>query len=319
MSYRAISQTIALMAITIVSGCGTTKLQEATEQLVLSSAVDRSVSMIDFRPLEGLDVYLDTTYIQNLKSPTFVNADYVTSALRQQVMAGGCMLQESREQADVIIEARIGTLGADEHRVTYGLPENSGIGMAANLVTRTPSVAIPEIAVARRDAREGAAKVAAFAYDRETRVPLWQSGISQSIATSRNTWVMGVGPFQGGSIREGRRLVQGTDRSGGSRPGASPSQAYDRPAVEYSAEVRYDRGWPVVGKYGSPANAVGSGLPIAGNKGITNPKRIPVPPESTDGSSPLPNNVPGNISGGNAANTSIAEEPGWIDEDTIKR
>jgi len=230
------------------SGCGTTKLQEATEQLVLSSAVDRSVAMIDFRPLADQAVYLDTTYIKSVKSPTFVNADYVVSALRQQIMSAGCHLQETKDAADVIIEARIGTLGADDHRVTYGIPENNGLASAASLIAQTPTPSIPEIALARRDAREGAAKIAAFAYDRETRAPIWQSGISQSIATSRNTWVMGVGPFQGGSIRDARGLAKGTNRSGRSRPGASPSEDYQRPVVEYTAEVRYDHGWPVTGK-----------------------------------------------------------------------
>ena len=47
---------------------------------------------------------------------------------------------------------------------------------------------------------EAAAKIAAFAYDRETRTPLWQSGVNSSLATAKDTWVLGVGPFQGGTI-----------------------------------------------------------------------------------------------------------------------
>jgi hypothetical protein len=275
MEYRSFIIGIAAAMTLIAAGCGTTKMQEATEQLVLSSAVDRSVAMIDFRPLAGERVYLDTEYLKNSKSPSFVNADYVTSSLRQQIMASGCMLQENKEDAEIIIEARLGTLGADDHRVTYGIPENNGLSTAASLLVQTPTPAVPEIALARRDAREGAAKIAAFAYERETRVPVWQSGISQSIATSRNTWVMGVGPFQGGSIREGTALAKGHNRSGRTRPGASPPATTDRPVVEYTAEVRYDRGWPLVGKSASNGKIVGSGLPVPKVAAQNTPPRTP--------------------------------------------
>ncbi len=280
-----------------LTGCGTTKLQEATEQLVLSSAVDRSISMIDFRPLANQKVFLDTTYLQNVKAPTFVNADYVTSSLRQQIMASGCLLQEERQNADIIIEARLGTLGADDHRVTYGIPENNGLSSAATLLAQAPTPSIPEIAVARRDAREGAAKVAAFAYDRETRIPVWQSGISQSIATSRNTWVLGIGPFQGGSIREGSRLARGENRSGRTRPGASPTQAYDRPVVEYTAEVLYEDGWPLVGKYPNTRGQVGSGLPLK-------PLPLPKPNSPNESAEPIP---------------MVAEESELLDGDALRR
>ncbi len=44
-------------------GCGTTREYNATEQLVMSDAVDRSIASIDFRPLSGRKVYLDTSYL----------------------------------------------------------------------------------------------------------------------------------------------------------------------------------------------------------------------------------------------------------------
>ena len=231
-----------------VGGCGTTRTQEATEQLVLSAAVDNSIAAIDFRPLTGHRVYFDDTYIKNVKSSTFVNADYVISSLRQQIAAAGCMLQEKADTADIIIEGRVGTLGADDHRVTYGIPENNVLGVAASFIApaaRAPSV--PEIAIARRDAREGAAKVAAFAYDRETREPLWQSGISKSIATSRSTWVMGIGPYQGGTIRDSSQLARREAKEGAGFV-RNKTKVNERPPVNYSAELRFEHGWPVNGR-----------------------------------------------------------------------
>jgi hypothetical protein len=240
---------LGLAVCLLLSGCGTTRMQEATEQLTLSSAVDNSIAAIDFRPLAGQRVYFDDTYIKNVKSATFVNADYVISSLRQQIMAAGCLIQEKADAADIIIEGRVGTLGSDDRRVTYGIPENNVLGVAATMMspvpTRAPSV--PEIAIARRDAREGAAKVAAFAYDRETRQAIWQSGISKSIATSRNTWVMGVGPFQGGSIRESSELARQEAKAGAGYV-RNRTDVNQRPPVSYSAEMRYENGWPLNGR-----------------------------------------------------------------------
>ncbi len=189
-------------------GCGTTREYTATEQLVMSDAVDRSIANLDFRPLSGRKVYLDTSYLRHIKGEGFVNSEYVTSALRQQIVAAGCLIQDASPDADVVIEARIGTLGADDHRVTFGVPENNMVSTTASLIPGAPNIpSIPEIAVARREAREAAAKIAAFAYDRESRRPIWQSGVNHSLATAKDTWVMGVGPFQGGTIREQTKLA----------------------------------------------------------------------------------------------------------------
>ncbi|MCM2371997.1 DUF6655 family protein [Aporhodopirellula aestuarii] len=246
----------ALLALVI--GCGTTRDHQATEQLLLSDAVDRSVSTIDFRPLGGEKVFLDTSYLRSVKSDSFVNADYVTSALRQQIMAAGCLIQDSVKDADIVIEARIGTLGADDHRVTFGIPENNSIGSAASLIPSSPTITqVPEIALARRDAREGAAKIAAFAYDRETRQAIWQSGISQSRSTARDTWVMGIGPFQAGSIRSETRLAGSKLLKFGRSHTGSPPKSFDRPPVDYTAETRFDEGWPVLD---SGSDGMGRGM-----------------------------------------------------------
>ncbi|SMP74134.1 hypothetical protein SAMN06265222_11765 [Neorhodopirellula lusitana] len=264
-------------------GCGTTREYQATEQLLLSDAVDRSVSTIDFRPLSGEKVYLDTAYLRSVKSDSFVNADYVTSALRQQIMAAGCLMQELSKDADIIIEPRIGTLGADDHRVTFGVPENNAIGSAATLLSSAPAIPnVPEIAFARRDAREGAAKIAAFAYDRETRLAVWQSGVSQSRSTARDTWVMGVGPFQAGSIRDATRLAGTKYLKFGQHHTGSPPKTFDRPQVDYTAETRFDSGWPILNPNEPSIND--SLLPESGLlPGDRVPTMIATQPEATAG------------------------------------
>ena len=66
-------------------GCGTTNSRSATEQMLMSDAVDRVISDINFAPLAGQTIYLDTTYIAAVKGIGFVNAPYVISSLRQQL------------------------------------------------------------------------------------------------------------------------------------------------------------------------------------------------------------------------------------------
>jgi len=197
-------------------GCGSTKVFTATEQLLMSDAVDSAVAKLDFRPLSGAKVFLDTTYItamgkQTVMPPvhnTMVNSDYVISAIRQQMIAAGCLLVDAKEQADVICEARCGAIGLDGHSVTYGLPANNFLSSASSVVGGGGNLpAIPELSLAKRELKSAASKVAVFAYDRETREPVYQTGIAQAGSNARDTWFFGIGPIQQGTIYRGARFA----------------------------------------------------------------------------------------------------------------
>lgn len=261
---RAVLAAIVLAGVISLSGCGTTKSFDATQQLLLSEAVDSSVAAIDFRPLTGQKVFLDTTYLKQVKTPTLVNADYVISALRQQITSAGCLIQSAEGEADIIIEARLGALGSDGFQITYGMPPNSLVSSAASLIPGAPQVpTMPELSLARRETSEGAAKIAAFAYDRVTREPLWQSGTARSTTTARDVWILGIGPLQTGSIRGRTRLV-GSDLEFANEAddGGSPPQKFERPAVNYNAQVRFNDGKPVLGP--QPSGPQPSGPPASG-------------------------------------------------------
>ena len=203
-----VSCVLALALLASMVGCGTTKTQKATEQLLLSDAVDKSVASLDFRVLAGQPVYLDTQFLSSLKTSSLVGAHYMESSLRQQLLAAGCLLQESENDAVYIVEPRVGALGTDGHNLTIGIPASHALNSASSLVIDGPSLPIfPEIALVRRENQKAAAKLAVFAYHRETRRPIWQSGIAQAGATSTNTWVMGAGPFQRGTIHDGTEFA----------------------------------------------------------------------------------------------------------------
>lgn len=199
-----------LVVILIASGCGTTQNRSATEQLLTSDAVDRSIARIDFRPLHGQKVFLDVEFVRNAKGVGSVNPDYVISSLRQQLLAAGCLLQEAKHLADFVVEPRIGALGLDAHDVIYGIPANNGLNVASSLVSTIPTLpTIPELALAKRNDQRAASKIGVFAYHRVTREVVWQSGISESLSTSRDSWLLGAGPFQTGTIHREPKFVAG--------------------------------------------------------------------------------------------------------------
>lgn len=206
---------IALSHLTF-SGCGTTKSVTATEQLLMSDAVDSTISKIDFRPLTGYKVYLDTTYMASAGKPipgvpmqaNLVTSDYVISSIRQQLTAAGCQIVDTKDVADIICEARCGALGTDGHNVTYGIPAINLFGGTSTLIAAAPTLpSIPEISLAKKEVKSAASKIAVFAYDRETREPLWQSGIAQAGSNAKDTWFFGIGPIQQGSIYRGPRFA----------------------------------------------------------------------------------------------------------------
>ena len=182
----------------------------------MSDAVDTTISKIDFRPLAGYKVFLDTTYVVSAGKAipgvpvpfNLVNSDYVISGLRQQLTAAGCMLVDTKDTAEIICEARCGALGTDGNNVTYGLPASNLLSSASSMIASAPPIpTIPEISIAKREMKSAAAKISVFAYDRETREPLWQSGVAQAGSNARDTWFLGMGPLQYGTIYNGTRFA----------------------------------------------------------------------------------------------------------------
>jgi len=185
---------IALLAL-LAAGCGTTRWTDtsrtATEQLLISDAIDRSVSRIDFHVLEGQTVYLDTIFLNGV-----VDKEYLVSTLRQHMLASGCTLKAKKEEADFVVEARAGAVGTDRHDLLYGVPS---FNIPWTPVTGAPA-AVPEIALAKRTDQKGVAKVAVFAYHRSTGQPVWQSGTDMIASNAKNSWLLGMGPIQKGTI-----------------------------------------------------------------------------------------------------------------------
>lgn len=192
---------LTVLCFGMLSGCGTTKVKTGTDQLLMSNAVDLTVGNLDFSDIAGEKVYLDSKYVVAVKGFGFVNANYIVSALRQQLFAHNCELVDSVDAADYVVEPRVGALGADSQTITYGIPGNNSLGAFTALIPSVPTVPIlPEISVAKRDDSSGLAKISVFVYDKNERTPIWQSGVNYARSTSNDMWIFGAGPLQWGTI-----------------------------------------------------------------------------------------------------------------------
>ena len=181
------------------AGCGTTKWTDtrrtATEQLLISDAMDRAVSRLDFRALAGKKVCLDDAPLKGV-----TDAAYLSSSLRQHLLASGCILKDKAPEADYLVEARAGAVGTDHHEVLFGVP---AVNIPAVIPISGMPSSIPEIPLAKKTEQRAVAKIALFAYDRETGRPVWQSGVVPVESKAKDLWILGAGPFQRGTIYDG--------------------------------------------------------------------------------------------------------------------
>jgi hypothetical protein len=185
----------------------------ATEQLLVSDAIDRTVAAIDFSPLAG-----ETVFFDDAKLGEVTDKAYLLSSLRQHLLASGCVLKANHDEATYVVEARAGAIGTDSYDVLFGVP---ALQMPQVPVAPALPAAIPEIPLAKRREQRGVAKVAVFAYRRDTGEPVWQSGMAKDESNAKNVWVFGAGPFRRGTIygepetRENRRKQRGQAPSDG--------------------------------------------------------------------------------------------------------
>ncbi len=201
-----------LCLIACLGGCGTSRWSDtartATEQRLVSNAIDESVYSIDVSPLAQQKVFFDVSQLDDS-----VQQKYLISTLRYHLLRNGCYLLEKKEEADYVVEARAGVVGTDRHEVLVGLPESSlGAGIPGM------PAALPEIALYKKTNQVGEAKIGLFAYSRTDGNLVWSSDTKVSNKLAKSVWALGIGPMQ----RDGK---DGPIRWAGEPPPQLPSIA----------------------------------------------------------------------------------------------
>jgi hypothetical protein len=151
------------------SGCVQTRVTEprrtATEQLMISTAADRSLSqapMLD--AFQGKKVFVDTTYFDSY------DESYVIGALRQRLSEHGALLVTNAVSSDVVLEPRSAALSTDSATSMIGMPS---LPLPAAL---SGGVSTPELYLLKSQKLYSTAKLALFAYDEKSRRHFYSSG-----------------------------------------------------------------------------------------------------------------------------------------------
>lgn len=173
----------------VCSGCTTTKqsntARTATEQLLISNAVDQSLNKIDFVPLAGSSVFVEEKYID------CVDKGYIVGSIRHKLLQANATLASKIEEADAVMEIRSGGVGTDVTSSYLGVPGFTMPGM----------IGIPDIKIINRDAQKAVAKLGIVVYDLKSKRERGDGGVSMAKADENNTFFMGFGPHQSGSLR----------------------------------------------------------------------------------------------------------------------
>ena len=209
----------SVLSLAVVASCGCTSLKttntarSSTEQMLVSNAVDQALDKVDFRPFAGQVVFLDEKYVD------CVDKAYVIASVRHRLLRVGASLVDKVDDAEVVVEPRAGSVGTTNSESYLGIPEITLPGM----------LALPEVRLLTRSQQIGVAKLGVAAYDAKSRTALGEGGMTLAKSDDTNLSVMGVGPFQSGTIRnEITRSTSG--RAAIFRPQLPVQVAFNAPA-----------------------------------------------------------------------------------------
>jgi hypothetical protein len=278
-------------------------MRTATEQLLVSDAVDRAIQSVNFGPLTGQNVYLDDSKLADV-----VDKNYIVSTLRQHMLASGCILKDAKDQADFIVEARAGAVGTDRNDLLFGIPATN---VPQILPLQGVPAAIPEVPLAKRRDQRGVAKISMFAYQRQTGLPVWQSGLAIQESSSNDVWLFGAGPFQHGTIYQGPTIA------GQANPKAravDTSPAAKRPTIGLSDEATFASPDRLVKQlHRLPAAPVVAGAPSA-NPHQTTPAPATVASLTTPTMQAAPAAAPSKVAAATPATTNSSDASGQTDQ-----
>ena len=157
-----------VFAAFLLGGCTTVRTTDpartATEQLLLSTAVDHALNSANFTAFENQKVFLDTAYFDSYDSK------YAIGTIRDALSRAGALLEDNMTNSDIVMEARSGALSTDNSIYLFGIPN---IGVPIPLAG---AVQIPELAFYKSEKQTSTAKIALLAFTRESRLHVYSSG-----------------------------------------------------------------------------------------------------------------------------------------------
>lgn len=169
----------------------------ATEQLLVSHAAEKAAKQLSIPIPPGSAVFLDAVNF------TGEGADYAKSAIREGLLARGARLVREREDADVIVEIRLGALSIDQISRVLGVPS-----LQVPISPQFTVITIPELSVYSRNDRTGVAEFSAFAYEARSGRPIAVETRVAGTTTMRSHKLLMVLPWGQQEVRPGDRALE---------------------------------------------------------------------------------------------------------------
>ena len=171
----------AFLCLLLLAACSLTRESNpprtATEELLISTAIDRAVEGLKLDIPKSTSVYLDTSDFEGTDSK------YAVASITERVLLAGGRLNPDRSKADMVLAIRSGALSTDSDGFLLGIPATGvPIPLAGTL-------SLPEVALLKRAETRGVAKFAATLYDAKTGALKSVSGASYGFS-HRTHWVV---------------------------------------------------------------------------------------------------------------------------------
>ncbi|SMF14093.1 hypothetical protein SAMN06265365_10568 [Tistlia consotensis] len=144
-----------LLALSLLAACSsqtvTQPARSATEQLLISTAIDRAAERLAAAlPVRG-KLFLEPVNLDGN------DGKYAVGAVREALLRHGDRVVASRLDADTIVELRSGALSIDSDSLLVGVPSIS--------LPLVQGLATPKIALFSEDLNQGVVKLVGTAYD----------------------------------------------------------------------------------------------------------------------------------------------------------
>jgi hypothetical protein len=166
----------------------------ATEQFLVSVAVNKAIANLNTEPLSGYGVYIDDPRLKRL------DQEYVSAEFRAAVVKAGANLVQHREDAELIIEFRSDGIGIDKKILLIGIPGIPIPGIDPTTAALGGGFTTPELPIFKTQIQNGYASVSYIAYWRKQGNLYISSGPYIGKSTRRDGWLFALGPMSRGDI-----------------------------------------------------------------------------------------------------------------------
>jgi hypothetical protein len=156
--------TLGLMDTSCTTYDETNPSRSATEQLLISTAMDRAMTNGNLIVFNGKRVFVDPTYFASY------DQQYALGEIRDVLNSAGALLANNITNSDIVVEARSGALSVDASSTLFGIP---AMGLPVPL---SGALSIPEVAFYKSVKQKSIGKIALLAYDTKSGRHYYSSG-----------------------------------------------------------------------------------------------------------------------------------------------